>query len=69
MMQQPSEDQPPGIVLEEYQAGYKLWDRVLRPAKVIVSTAVEEKNGADPADDDQPQDKNDPEQKPDQEQS
>ena len=37
MMQQPSEDHPPGTVLEEYQSGYRLWDRVLRPAKVIVS--------------------------------
>lgn len=42
MMQRPTEDQPPGTVLEEYQPGYKLWDRVLRPAKVIVAKAVGE---------------------------
>jgi len=39
MMQQPSADQPPNTVIEEYQAGYKLCDRVIRPAKVVVSTA------------------------------
>ena len=39
MMQRPSVDQPPSTVIEEYQAGYKLWDRVIRPAKVVVSTA------------------------------
>ena len=42
MMQRPTEDQPPGTVLEEYEPGYKLWDRVLRPAKVIVAKAVAE---------------------------
>ncbi len=39
MMQQPSDEHDPGTVLEEYQAGYKLWDRVLRHAKVIVSAS------------------------------
>jgi hypothetical protein len=39
------------MVLQEYQAGYKLWDRVLRPAKVIVSTAPrEEGNEENPPD-------------------
>jgi len=42
MMQQPTTEHPPGTVLEEYQPGYKLWDRVLRPAKVIVSQAAAE---------------------------
>jgi molecular chaperone GrpE len=37
MMQQPSEEHPPGTVLEEYLSGYKLWDRVLRHSKVVVS--------------------------------
>ena len=42
VMQKPSEDHPPGTVLQEYQSGYRLWDRVLRPAKVIVSAAPAE---------------------------
>jgi molecular chaperone GrpE len=37
MMQQPTDEHPPGTVVEEYQPGYKLWDRVVRPAKVIVA--------------------------------
>lgn len=35
--QQPSADMPPGMVLQEIQAGYRLHERVLRPARVIVS--------------------------------
>jgi len=42
VMQRPSAEHPPGTVLEEYQAGYRLWDRVLRPSKVVVSTAPAE---------------------------
>lgn len=37
MMQQPSEEHPPGTVLQELARGYRLWERTLRPAKVIVS--------------------------------
>jgi len=37
---------PPGIVLEEHQRGYLLHDRLLRPAKVIVSAAS---RGPEPA--------------------
>lgn len=40
MMQQPSDQQPPGTVLSEIARGYKLLDRVVRPSKVIVSRAV-----------------------------
>jgi molecular chaperone GrpE len=36
IMQQPS-DLPPGTVIQQVQQGYKLHDRVLRPAKVIVA--------------------------------
>ncbi|MHC4609958.1 MAG: nucleotide exchange factor GrpE [Planctomycetota bacterium] len=54
MTQQPSADHPPGTVLQEYQAGYKLWDRVLRPAKVIVSNASAEDAEQGP---DQPQER------------
>lgn len=41
MMQQDSPDHAPGTVVEQYQPGYKLWDRVLRPAKVIVAKGAE----------------------------
>ncbi len=42
MMEQPSEDHPPRTVLQEVVKGYMLHDRVIRPAKVIVSKAAEE---------------------------
>ena len=38
MMQQPSEDHPTGIVLQEYLRGYKMHGRVIRPTKVVVSS-------------------------------
>ena len=40
LMQQPSADHEPGQVIQQIQKGYRLHDRVLRPAKVIVSSAV-----------------------------
>jgi molecular chaperone GrpE len=39
VMQQPSADVPPGSVLQVLEQGFLIHDRVLRPAKVIVSTA------------------------------
>ncbi|MCP4246588.1 MAG: nucleotide exchange factor GrpE [bacterium] len=42
IMQQPSDEHPAGAVVQEVQAGYRLWDRVLRPAKVIVSTGTQQ---------------------------
>jgi molecular chaperone GrpE len=39
VMQQPSKDQPPFTVLNVLEPGYMIHDRVLRPARVIVSTA------------------------------
>ncbi|MHC4697210.1 MAG: nucleotide exchange factor GrpE [Planctomycetota bacterium] len=45
MMQQPSADHPPGTVLAEVAKGYLLGERVLRPAKVIVSKDVETGQG------------------------
>ncbi len=39
LLQQPTSDVPPGTVLQQVQRGYRLRDRVLRPAKVIVATA------------------------------
>ena len=37
ILQQPSEEVPPGTVLMVTQEGYQLHDRVVRPAQVIVS--------------------------------
>jgi molecular chaperone GrpE len=43
MMQTQDEEKEDGIVLEEYQKGYKLNGRVIRPAKVVVNKlAVEQ---------------------------
>jgi molecular chaperone GrpE len=39
MAQQETADQPPGTVLSEYQKGYLLHDRLLRPALVVVAKA------------------------------
>jgi len=39
VLQQPCTDQPEGTVMEEVAKGYRLSDRVIRPAKVIVSKA------------------------------
>ena len=43
MMQQPSGDVPPMTVLAEVRKGYRMHDRVLRPARVVVSSAPAEK--------------------------
>ncbi len=42
MLQQPSDKHEPGMVIEEITKGFKLHDRTLRPARVIVSKAVDE---------------------------
>lgn len=39
VLQQPTSDKPPMTVLMEVEKGYKLHDRVVRPSKVIVSSA------------------------------
>ena len=38
--QQPDNDRPQGTVLHVAKAGYRLHDRVIRPAQVVVSTGV-----------------------------
>lgn len=48
MLQQPALDTEPGTVIQVLQPGYVLEDRVLRPAKVVVSAAPES-GGADSA--------------------
>lgn len=39
MLQQPTDEHPPGTVIEQVARGYRLGDRVLRPAKVVVARA------------------------------
>ena len=39
MMQQPSDEHPEKTILLEFQKGYKLRERLLRPASVVVSKA------------------------------
>lgn len=41
LLHQPSEEYPPGTVIEQIAKGYRLRDRVVRPAKVIVAKAME----------------------------
>lgn len=38
-----SSEHPPGTVVEEIEPGYRLYEKVLRPARVIVSKGQEEK--------------------------
>lgn len=42
LLQQPTSDFEPGTVMEEVAKGYRLRERVLRPARVIVAKAPEE---------------------------
>jgi molecular chaperone GrpE len=42
LLQVPNADVPPRTVLEEVEKGYRLHDRVIRHAKVVVSSEVEE---------------------------
>ncbi|MGA6924489.1 MAG: nucleotide exchange factor GrpE, partial [Desulfosarcina sp.] len=37
MSQEEHADQPPNTVIQEYQKGYLIHDRLLRPAMVVVS--------------------------------
>jgi len=46
IMQQPTDEYPVGAVLQEIQRGYMFKDRTLRPAKVIVARALEERQAA-----------------------
>ena len=42
-MTEENEEHPENIVLREFQKGYTLHDRLLRPAMVVVSKAPSEK--------------------------
>lgn len=51
MLEEPSADKPPRTVLRELQRGYLLHDRVIRPTKVVVSTAPSPKGQKKSTDD------------------
>ena len=42
MCQEESPDQPPNTVVQEFQKGYLIHDRLLRPAMVVVSKAAQD---------------------------
>jgi molecular chaperone GrpE len=44
-----SKDQPEGAILQQIQSGYKLADRLLRPARVVVSKGAPGTDGATPS--------------------
>lgn len=50
LMQQASDEHPAGTVIQELARGYKLHDRVVRPAKVIVASAPQQSTGEETAD-------------------
>jgi molecular chaperone GrpE len=39
VMQQPSAEHPPGTILQVFEHGFMIHDRVLRPASVVIATA------------------------------
>ncbi len=47
MFEVPTNDHPPGMVVDVVQHGYVLHDRLLRPAMVGVSKAADDSNGAE----------------------
>jgi molecular chaperone GrpE len=47
LMQQPSGEHPEKTILLEFQKGYKLRDRLLRPASVVVSKAPDENEASE----------------------
>lgn len=49
LSQRPSEDVPPGTIVEEYRRGYLLGDRLLRPALVVVASAPPAQTAPTPA--------------------
>jgi molecular chaperone GrpE len=47
MCQEESTDQPPNTVVQEFQKGYLIHDRLLRPAMVVVSKAAQNGQSAE----------------------
>ena len=51
--QAPSDEHPPGTIVQVTQAGYRMHDRVVRPSQVMVAIPADDTAGKDPdADDD-----------------
>ena len=48
-MCQPSKEHDEGTVMQVLEKGYQLEDKVVRPAKVVVSTTSEEDSGPKPS--------------------
>lgn len=50
LMQEPSTEHPPGTVIREVARGFRMHDRVLRPARVVVSSGPPQPpTGSEPA--------------------
>lgn len=54
LMQRATKDFPPGTVVEELTKGYRLRDRLIRPASVVVSAADGESPSSRTANDEEP---------------
>ena len=52
---QPTAESAPGSVIEVFRKGYRLHDRLLRPAKVVVAAAVEPEKTDDETGKDEPE--------------
>ena len=50
--QAPSDEHPPGTIVQVMQAGYRMHDRVVRPAQVMVAISSDETASEDPGVDD-----------------
>jgi molecular chaperone GrpE len=50
--QAPSDEHPPGTIVQVMQAGYRMHDRVVRPAQVMVAISADETASEDPGVDD-----------------
>jgi molecular chaperone GrpE len=50
ILQQPSDEHPPGTVVQVVRAGFQLHDRVIRPTQVIVSAAIPQDRGQEAPD-------------------
>jgi len=59
MLQKEDEEKEDGVVLEEYQKGYRLNGRVIRPAKVVVNKLTVDTTEAEVAEDEYTEEEND----------
>ena len=54
LLQQPTDEHPPGTVVEEVAKGYRLQDRLVRAAKVVVAKAAESQPSGEPLNEETP---------------